>query len=78
MANDVLQRLLGADAPADNDGQVLSFDVNVINGGNPCFDCPDDRRDINGDNRVLSFDVSIANGRIPSSPVPRPDGHDGL
>ena len=60
---------------ANADGRVVSFDVSVINGGNPCFACPDDRRDINGDNRITSFDVSVANGSIISFPVTKPDGH---
>ena len=61
---------------ANADGRVVSFDVSVINGGNPCFSCPDDRRDINGDNRITSFDVSVTNGSIISFPVTKPDLHD--
>ena len=58
---------------ASNDGQVMSYDVSVINGGIPDFSAADDeRRDINGDGRILSFDVSVTNGSIPSSPVPKP------
>jgi hypothetical protein len=60
---------------ASNDGRVLAFDVSVINSGIPCFDCPDDRRDISGDERVLAFDVSVTNPYIPSFSVPKPDGH---
>jgi len=55
---------------ASNDNRTLSFDVDEINGGVPCFDCCDDRRDINGDCRILSFDVSITNNHIPSFAPP--------
>jgi len=60
----------------NSDGRVLASDVSCINAGIPCFDCPNDRRDIDGDGRVLAIDVSVANRHIPlfESP-PKPSGH---
>ena len=57
------------------DGRVISLDVSNINGGIPCFACPDDRRDINGDGRIISIDVSITNGFIPYFGTAQPTGH---
>jgi hypothetical protein len=54
---------------------VFNDDVSVINTGIPCFDCPDDRRDINGKNQNLAYDVSVTNGNIPSLTVSKPGGH---
>ena len=60
----------------DNNGLVLGIDFSIVNGGIPCVNCPDDRRDINGDNRILGIDASIVNGSIASPPVAKPSGHD--
>ena len=61
---------------AGDDGQVLAYDVSVINAGIPTYAASDDeRRDLNGDGRILGFDVRVANGSIPSFTVAKPSGH---
>jgi hypothetical protein len=59
----------------DNNGLVVGADFSCVNEGITCFNCPDDRRDINGDNFILGVDASIVNSFISSFPVAKPTGH---
>lgn len=61
---------------ANNDGEVLDADANLINTVIPDFMAADDeRRDIDGDGRVLNDDVGFGSAIIPSFTVSKPSGH---
>ena len=59
-----------------NDGLVVGADFSCVNAKISCFNCPDDRADINGDNLILGADASLVNSFISSFPVAKPSGHD--